>query len=132
MAWNYAEPRDATNTRAMPCIFLQFTDKLENGREKKAVAQVFSKQAKLIDLLMLSCLELMKDKESRGTDCVDLDGNQLSSRHFVVFPHPTFYTPSYSVVDPDGDGVIEGLGNVWPKKCKLCVAHYDEETGKEN
>ena len=92
MAWNYAEPRDATNTRAMPCIFLQFTDKLENGREKKAVAQVFSKQAKLIDLLMLSCLELMKDKESRGTDCVDLDGNQLSSRHFVVFSHATLYT----------------------------------------
>ena len=96
MAWNYAEPRDATNTRAMPCIFLQFTDKLENGREKKAVAQVFSKQAKLIDLLMLSCLELMKDKESRGTDCVDLDGKDpnlicgpsrpsLSSYHFVVF-----------------------------------------------
>ena len=30
------------------------------------------------------------------------------------------------VSDRDRDGVIEGLDDIWPKSCKLCVAHYDE------
>ena len=46
MAWNYAEPRDDSNPHAMPCIFLQFTDKLDNGREQKGVTQVFTKQVR--------------------------------------------------------------------------------------
>ena len=47
MAWNYAEPRDDANPHCMPCIFFQFTDKLDNGREQKGVTQVFTKQVRI-------------------------------------------------------------------------------------
>lgn len=55
MAWNYAEPNNSDNKNCLPCIFFQFTDKVEDGRKLKKVMQVFTREVSYL-IILKSCL----------------------------------------------------------------------------
>ncbi|XP_034115732.1 uncharacterized protein LOC117575577 [Drosophila albomicans] len=101
MSWDYAKPSASDDPECLTCIFLQF-DAVENGIQISKLVQVFSKQAAMIDALILHFTEQIRKRKQEGN----------SAEHFHDEPNP---------IQNNGNGVLCN------KLSRLTLASFDEE-----
>ncbi|KAF4518167.1 hypothetical protein B566_EDAN007858 [Ephemera danica] len=67
MSWEYARPSQEDSPDCLPCLFIQFMV-LENGARVSKVLQVFSKQAVMMDALISTFVDRLKQKTADEVD----------------------------------------------------------------
>ncbi|XP_071453770.1 FERM domain-containing protein 8 isoform X2 [Hetaerina americana] len=70
LSWDFAKPSRDDDPDCLPCLFLQFMV-LENGARVSKILQVFSKQAAMMDALVSSFVQELKQKVVNYSDEVD-------------------------------------------------------------
>ncbi|KAG8233786.1 hypothetical protein J437_LFUL003858, partial [Ladona fulva] len=70
LSWDFAKPSRDDDPDCLPCLFLQFMV-LENGTRVSKILQVFSKQAVMMDALISSFVQELKQKAVNFSDEVD-------------------------------------------------------------
>ncbi len=102
MSWEYAEPQNKDNPDCMPCIFLQFPHKDENGQDVTKLLQIFSREAPLMDAMIDVCVKAKKKmiKKEGGRDQVD--GGEK------------------------GAGIIKAQGDDWANFNRMCLATFNK------
>ncbi|XP_046401488.1 FERM domain-containing protein 8 isoform X2 [Ischnura elegans] len=70
LSWDFAKPSRDDDPDCLPCLFLQFMV-LENGARVSKILQVFSKQAAMMDALISSFVQELKQKVVNYSDEVD-------------------------------------------------------------
>ena len=114
MNWDYAEPAMSSRTydrqNSLPCLFLQFqafeesTDEGVGPRQVLKFLQIFSKQAKLMDILIANFVHIWKNKKTdllqqHSLDETEVDGQQLCQQPERVFQQQHVD----SLLDKDGE-----------------------------
>lgn len=63
--WEYAKP-SSKNINCLPCLFIQFAV-VENGARVSKILQIFSKQARLVDILIEYFMTHLKSNSQEET-----------------------------------------------------------------
>ncbi|KAF5280346.1 hypothetical protein FQR65_LT03155 [Abscondita terminalis] len=91
LSWDYARPSKDYDPDCLPCLFLQFAV-VENGSRVLKILQVFSRQASLMDALISTFVQQLKqkpfnDEPDRSLDHLNSENEVHASLHDNAFLH---------------------------------------------
>ncbi|KAF5305045.1 hypothetical protein FQA39_LY09307 [Lamprigera yunnana] len=124
LSWDYARPSKENDPNCLPCLFLQFPA-VENGSRVSKILQVFSRQASLMDSLIKTFVQQLKqksfgDEPDRVFDQVTSENETHASLSSNYFPYNSSNLPSLSnklnkltLATFDEDGHIIGQMGSW-------------------
>ncbi|CAB3374129.1 Hypothetical predicted protein [Cloeon dipterum] len=72
LSWEYARPSQEDSPDCLPCLFIQFMV-VENGARVSKILQVFSKQAIMMDALISTFVDRLKQKASEEAEKATFD-----------------------------------------------------------
>nr|CAI5846960.1 unnamed protein product [Callosobruchus analis] len=111
-SWEYARPSKEGDPNCQPCLFVQFMV-VENGARVSKILQVFSRQASLMDSLIVYFVNQLKSKSNDETD-KPLD-NQVNNDN---------ETHSSLIMTTVHSTTLPSLSN---KLSRLTLATFDED-----
>ncbi|KAK4884490.1 hypothetical protein RN001_000761 [Aquatica leii] len=124
LSWDYARPSKEDDLNCLPCLFLQFMV-VENGSRVSKILQIFSRQASLMDALISTFVQQLKqksfsDEPDRPFEQLNTENETHASLSVNSFTHHSNNFPSLSnklskltLATFDEDGHIIGQMGSW-------------------